>query len=196
MNKKLSLLAILAVAWLTVFGWAEASCLGTGASCSENVTVQVQILPGDICIGTTGAFNFGQYMALNTGQTVNGSFTNPFWVDDLKWSNTGYYTTVQLSGNLQGPGASFIPSSNVFMSVSTTWVTTMAWSSNPNVSVAAGLLSYTPLNSAVTFIRRPIGTNNGLVGRYGSTPLMRVVIGAYQAVGTYTATMVYTIYEN
>ncbi len=196
MNKKLSLLAILAVAWLTVFGWAEASCLGTGASCSENVTVEVEILPGDICIGTTGSFDFGQYMALSTGQTQNGSFSDEFWVDDLKWSNTWYYTTVQLSGNMQGPGASFIPAANVFMSVAWTWVTTIAGSVNPNVSVADGLLSYTPLNSAVTFIRRPVWANNGLIGRYGKIPLMRVVIGAYQAVGTYTATMVYTIYEN
>ena len=72
----------------------------------------------------------------------------------------------------------------------------MAGSANPNVSVAAGLLSYTPLNSAVTFIQRPIGTNNGLIGQYGKTPLMRIVIPAYQAIGSYVATLVYTIYEN
>lgn len=197
MNKKLSLLAILAVAWFATFvGGAQASCIGTGTSCTENVTVEVEILPGDICIGTTWAFDFGQYMALNTGQTQNGAFSDPFWVDDLKWHDDGYYTTVQLSGNMQWPGASFIPASNVFMSVASTSVTTIAGSVNPNVNVAAGLLSYSPLNSAVTFIQRPTGVNNGLIGRYGSTPLMQVIIDAYQAVGTYTATMVYTIYEN
>ena len=82
--------------------------------------MEVEILPGDICIGTTGSFDFGQYMALNTGQTQNGSFSDPFWVEDLKGADTGYYTTVQLSGDMDGPGAATIPAANLFMSVATT----------------------------------------------------------------------------
>ena len=63
----LSLLAVVAVAG---FGGAtQASCLGTGASCSEDVTVQVEVLPGDICIGNTGSFDFGQYTVSTSSQT-------------------------------------------------------------------------------------------------------------------------------
>jgi len=51
---------------------------------------------------------------------TSGSFSDPFWVEDLKGADTGYYTTVQLSGDMDGPGASTIPAANVFMSVAST----------------------------------------------------------------------------
>jgi len=60
---------------------------------------------------------------------VNGTFSSPFWVDDLKGSGSGYYTTVQLSGNLLGSGSSSIASSNVSMktaAIGNAAITTMA----------------------------------------------------------------------
>jgi len=197
MNKKLWLLwVIAAVAVFSFWGSTQASCLWTGASCSENVTVQVEILPGDICIGNTWSFDFGQYTVSASSQTQTWTFTSEFRVEDLKGADTGYYTTVQLSGNMTGPGAATIPAANVSMKVDSTAVTVMAGSSNPGVTVAAGLLVFTPLNSAVTFIQRPNAANSGLIGQYGKIPEMEIVIPAYQSVGTYTATLVYTIYEN
>lgn len=196
MNKKLWMLWIIAAVAVVSFGWStQASCLWTWSSCAENVTVQVEILPGDICIGTTGSFDFGQYTVSSTSQTQTGVFTDEFWVEDLKGSDTGYYTTLQLSGNMTGPWAAFIPATNVSFRVANTTVTLMAWSANAGVTIPAGLTTFTALNSAVTFIERVDGANDGLIGKYGKIPEMEVVIPAYQSVGTYTATMVYTIYE-
>ena len=177
-------------------GSSQGACLGTWASCAENVTVQVSILPGDICIGTTGSFNFGQYTVSSTSQTQNGAFTNEFWVEDLKGADTGYYTTVQLSWGMIWPGWATIPAANVSMKVGSTTVTTMAGTVNTGVTLPAGLLSFTPLNSAVTFISRANAANFGKIGKYWTLPIMEVVIPAYQSVGLYTATLVYTIYEN
>jgi hypothetical protein len=197
MNKKIWVLWLLAAFAVVGFGGAtQASCIWTGSSCAENVTVQVEILPGDICIGTTGSFDFGQYTVASTSQTQTGEFTDEFWVEDLKGDDAGYYTTLQLSGNMEGPGSEFIPAANVSVKVDSTTVITMAGSANPNVEIPAGLLSFNALNSAVTFIERQTGANNGLIGMYGAIPELQVLIPAYQAVGTYVATMVYTIYEN
>jgi len=52
---------------IAVVGWAmflastgtKAACLAWNPSCSEDVTVSVEIQAGDVCIGTTGAFDFG-----------------------------------------------------------------------------------------------------------------------------------------
>lgn len=196
MNKKVLLIPLLALASLVLFGWwTQASCLWTGTSCTENVTVQVEILAGDICIGTTGAFDFGQYTVSSSSQNQTWVFTDEFWVEDLKGADTGYYTTVQLSGDMVGPGTATIPAANVSMKVDSTTVTTMAGSTNTGVVVDSWLLSFTALNSAVTFIERVDGTNNGLIGMYGTIPEMQIVIPAYQSVGTYTATLVYTLYE-
>ena len=95
-----------------------------------------------------------------------------------------------------GPGTATIPAANVSLKVPSTTVTTMAGTTNTNVNIPAGLLSFTALNSPVTFIRRVLGTNNGVIGKYGTLPEMQVVIPAYQSVGSYVATLVYTIYEN
>ncbi len=196
MNKKLSLLWIVAAVAVVSFGGAtQASCLGTGASCAENVTVEVEILPGDICIGTTGSFDFGQYTVSATAQAQTGLFTDEFWVEDLKGSNTGYYTTLQLSGNMVGPGIASIPAANVSVSVANTTVSLMAWSANAGVVLPAWLTTPTALNSPVTFLERQDGVNNGLIGMYGKIPSLHVLIPGYQSVGSYTATLVYTLYE-
>lgn len=197
MNKKLLVLWFLAVVATATFGGStQAACLGTGSSCSENVTVSVDILPGDICIGTTWAFDFGDYTVTSSSQTHTGVFTDTFWVEDLKGDDAGYYTTLQLGGNMTGPGSATIPAANVSVRVPNTTVTVIAWSSNPNVTIPWGLTSFSALNSAVTFLQRATAANNGLIGKYGKIPEMQVLIPAYQSVGAYSATLVYTLYEN
>lgn len=192
--------------WLAgfVFAWATyawTGCLsGTGTSCSTTTQVQVEILPGNICIGSTGAFNFGQYTVSASSQTVTGTFTSPFYVDDLKGSSTWYYTTVQLSGALVQSGWSgVIPSANVFMqttAVGSGGVTLITGSANSRVQIDGGMSAYQSLDSARQLIERNLAANFGLIGQYGVTPLMQLIIPAYQPVGIYTATLVYTLYEN
>lgn len=195
-----SLLALGVLAWVVTiwssFVSAGTGCLGTDPNCSTNTTVTVTINPGDICIGNDGAFDFGNYTVSTTAQTVNGNFANPFWVEDLRWEDAGYYTTVQMSGDLAGPGSSNIPAANVSMQANG-GITTMAGSTNANVvvdSVIAG--AYQTLDSARTLIKRDNAANFGLIGQYGTTPSMQLVIPAFQSVGTYTGALVYTLYEN
>lgn len=141
---------------------AGTGCLGTGANCNTTTTVTVTINPGDICLGSTGTFNFGQYTISSSAQTVAGTFSSPFWVDDLKGSNSGFYTTVQMSGNLLGSGSNFIPAANVSMktsAVGNAGITTMAGSANTNVVVNAGMAAYQTLNTPRRLIERVNGAN-------------------------------------
>lgn len=178
---------------------AGTGCVGGGTGCSTNTIVSVTINPGDVCIGSTGSFDFGAYTVSSTSQTVNGTFSSPFYVDDLKWSDNGYYTTVQMSGDLQWPGASSITAANISMrtsAVGNAGITTMAWSSNTNVVVNAGMTAYQTLNTPRRLIERVNGANFGLIGQYGVTPEMELIIPAYQAVGSYSGTLVYTLYDS
>lgn len=178
----------------------DAACLTGGPSCSENVTVQVEIQPGDICIGNTGSFDFGTYTASATAQTVTGVFTDEFYVEDLNGGFSGYYTTLQLSGDLtSATGGNVISGSNVSVKTDATGaggITTMAGTANTRVVVDAGMAAFQSLDSARTLIKRDPATNFGIVGQYGVIPEMEVVIPAYTPVGVYSATMVYTLYEN
>ena len=48
----------------------------------------------------------------------------------------------------------------------------------------------------MTFIKRENAENAGKLGRYAAFPWLQVKIPAYQSVGTYKATLTYTIIEN
>lgn len=205
--KKLTLLS-LAFALFALVGLTsnQASagtwCIGTGASCFTTTSVQVDILPGNMCIGSTGAFTFGSFGASSASQTATGSFVGSggyFYVDDLRGSNSGYYTTVQLNADLTGPGINTILRTAVFMktaAVGSAWVTLLAGAANTNVVIQAGMSAYQSLDTARQLIIRNTAANNGIIGQYGVLPQMQVIIPAYQAVGSYTGTLTYTLYTN
>lgn len=176
----------------------QAACLGWGTECEESVTVEVEVTPGDICIGTTGSFDFGTIVSSASAQTVTGAFTDEFWVEDLKGDDAGYTTTLQLSGDLQS-GTNTIASSNVSAKTASTWpwaIILMNGTANSNVEVDAVMATFQSLDSPVTFIKRDNAPNSGIVWQYGALPEMEVNIPAYQPVGVYTGTMVYTLIEN
>ena len=80
----------------------------------------------------------------------------------MKGSNSGYYTTVQMSGNLVGPGTAFIPGVNVRMktsAVGAAGITLLAGTANPLVQVNAGMASYQSLDVARRLIERNTAAN-------------------------------------
>lgn len=201
MKKILLCLPLLAVAGAAFLAsnWWDAACLAWAASCTEDVTVSVEVISGDICIGTTGTFDFGSYTASATAQTVTGAFVDELWVEDLNGGDAGYTTTLQLSGDLTSTNGDTIPTSAVSVKTDATGaggVTTMAGSANTRVEVDAGMAAFQTLDSARTYIKRDTAANFGLVGQYGALPELQVVIPAYTPVGTYSTTLVYTLIEN
>jgi len=62
--------------------------------------------------------------------------------------------------------------------------------------VHASMASFQSLETPRQLIVRATGVNNGLIGQYGTLPQMQLLIPAYQAVGTYTGTLTYTLYSN
>ncbi len=200
MNKKLLMFAICTTVMSIIsFVSASTGCIGGGSTCNTNTTVSITVNPGDICIGSTWSFDFGSYTVASSSQTVNGVFSSPFYVEDLNGSNSGYYTTVQISGALQWPNTNTIPAANISIktsSIGNAGITTMAWSSNNNVVIHAGMATYQTLNTPRILIERINGANFGTIWQYGVIPEMQLMIPAYQAVGNYNGTLVYTIYNS
>lgn len=190
MLKKLNTLKTLAIAAATLFTWIAVS------QAAVNTDVYLSVLWGNVTIGTTGAFNFGSFTVSSSVVTTGKQFTGNdyFWVDDMKGADSGYYTTIQ-STDLTGTNWTIL-ASNISMKVDAVTTTLITGTANANVVVANGLLSYSPLNSAVTFIKRDTAANAGKLGRYASFPWLQVAIPAYQAVGSYHANLTYTIIEN
>lgn len=177
-------------------------CIGSGTSCFTTTTVQVNILPGNMCIGSTGTFNFGTFAASSIAQTVSGAFVWSGWyfyVDDLKGADAWYYTTVQLAADLVGPGTSTLARTNIFMKTpaqGSAGITTLAGTANTNVVVNAGMAAFQSLDTPRRLIERNTAANSGKIGQYGVLPQMQIIIPAYQAVGSYSGSLTYTLYSN
>lgn len=88
-----------------------------------------------------------------------------------------------------------ISGQNVYMQTNTTPIL-LAGRVNPRVAIWTGMASYQTLNVARQLIYRNSANNQGILSMYGTLPLMQVVIPAYQGVGTYIGTLVFTLTEN
>ena len=82
------------------------------------------------------------------------------------------------------------------MKVDSTSTVKISGKNNANVVVNSTLLAYTPIDTPVTFIKRDLAANGGKIGKYAAFPWLQVTIPAYQEVGTYHATLTYTLIEN
>ena len=192
------LLLSLFISILCIWGAAFAGtwCIWDPGGCDTTTTVSVTITWWTLCIGSSGAINLGTFSALATSQTVTGAFvTGYFYVEDLKGADSGYYTTVQMSGHMVGTGWAVISWSNVYMQSSTT-PTLLNGRANSRVIVRAGMASFQSLDTARQLILRSGANNQWLLSMYWVLPTVQVIIPAYTPVGTYVGTIVYTLYEN
>lgn len=163
-----------------------------------NTSASLTISGGIVTIGSTGWINLGTFTVSSSAQTVERQFTGTseaFFVDDLKGSNNGYYTTIQTTPLSGANGVIWTGNISIRTPVSTT--TLLTWSANTWVILSGGVAwtSYRNFGAPLTFISRNAWPNAGLIGRYGVRPFIQVIIPAYQAVGTYTATITYTLFD-
>lgn len=103
-----------------------------------------------------------------------------------------------MSGNLVGPGGASIPAANVAMkttAVGSAGVTLLTGTDNTRVVIHSGMGSYQALNTPKRLIERNTTPNQGVIGKYGVLPQMQVTIPAYQSVGQYSGTLVFTLHE-
>ena len=191
----LSLASLLAT-WAS-FAATNPAC-SNWTTCSTPTTLNVTINPGQLCIASENSLSFWSINMSTTQQNANATFGwSWFYVDDLKWADQGYYTTVQMSGALSNWNQT-IPAANVAMKTTSVWsagVTTQAWTSNSRVIINSAMANFQSLDQARRLIERTNWANYWVVGRYWVLPQMQLTIPAYQAVGSYTWTLVYTLYE-
>ena len=194
----------LAILWLLLClgGMAHAGtgCLQWG-TCSTTTQVSVSLTGGNICIWidftTWNTLDLGTHTVSDGAQVVTWSYApRTYWyVDDQKGIDAGYYTTVQMSGHLFGDNGSLISGENLYMKTSLS--TILLWGRlNARVVIDDGMADYQSLDAPRQLIERNTAANFGVIGKYWSLPLLQLVIPAYQPVGAYLATVVFTLYEN
>lgn len=163
-----------------------------------DTTVSLTITPGVITIEQPGALTFATSLTASfNSQTLQQAFTwvsNYFIVQDLKGTDSGYNTTLQMSWDLVAWSSAISGSAVLFRAAWT--INVISWSTNPRVVLDAWTSAFQSLNSSRSFIRRNTAANSWVIGRYGANIEMRVDVPAWQAAGSYVGTVVYTLIEN
>ncbi len=178
--------------------WVLASSMVMQSTLAADTTVNFQINAGVITYGWPASLTFSSPLNVSfEAQTVNQDFTgatNYFWVQDLKWIDSWYNTTLQLSWDLVA-GANSISWSNVlFRSVGS--ITTVSGSANPRVVLDWATSAYQALNASRSFVRRNAAANFWVIGYYGANINLRIDVPAWQPAGAYAWVLVYTLIEN
>lgn len=181
---------------LSTLLFAVASAVSVYAA---TTTLNMQVIPGSITIGSPASLAFsGTAAASDSAQSLEQAFNGVgdyFYIQDLKGADNGYSTTLQASGPLTA-GTNTIPLANMSFKTTSGTPTLLSGTANAGVTLDAGTSSYQNFSSARTFMVRPNAANNGTIGKYGSQVSLKVDIPAWQAVGTYTTSIVFTLIEN
>lgn len=174
----------------------------SSAKLSSDVYLTIQW--GDITIWSQASwFDMGTITVSSTDTTLsdifNASTDDYFFVDDLKWADEGYYTTIQMNDFTQQWGwTGVIPWDNfTIRTTATNPLDTIAGATNPLVNFGNLTATYQAFGSSpLTFISRNNATNNGVIGKYGMYADFELTVPAYTPVGSYQGTLTYTLYEN
>lgn len=197
MNKtlKTSLVAL----GLLAFGFAITSKVSATPAALEtqNGDVNLTVAEWALTIWTSGA-SLNLWTG-NAGDVKEGQFSpNSFYVSDLKWSQTGYYTTISvtdLTGTING-ATKTIPAANVEFKA---WAGTPSFitgNQNADVVFDSHVSDYTAIDEAVQYIQRAKNVGYGILWEYGDAPYVKVTIPAYTPATTYHGVITYTLYEN
>lgn len=197
MNKtlKTSLVAL----GLLAFGFAITSKVSAGIQVWTplNGDVNLTVAEWALTIWTSGA-SLNLWTG-NAGEVKEGHFsTNSFYVSDLKWSQTGYYTTISvtdLTGSINGDTKT-IPAANVEFKAWAANPTLITGNENASVVFDSNVSSYIAINNPVQYIQRAKDTGYGILWEYGDAPYVQVTIPAYTPATTYHGVITYTLYEN
>lgn len=124
-------------------------------------------------------------------QEISGQFDDFFWVEDLEWYITGHYTTIQCDGVYWSAGNIL---TGVYLKAGSTSPTLIQWAPG-NVLISTELYDYTSIITPVTYIYKPTGAGNAwLINRYGDIPRLKILIPGWTPPGTYSGTIVFSLY--
>jgi hypothetical protein len=155
-------------------------------------TVTIDVYNAPLCIFSPNQTVIPNFQVKNVDQERSYQFDD-FQVQDPIGSNSGYYTTLQMS-NLNGPNSQIIPNTQIQWKADP--VTLITGTANSSVVLWSTMWTYHLATATDTFIKRDTAPNSNRTWTYGSKLWLKVNIPAYTRPGSYTGSITYTLYEN
>ncbi len=154
---------------------------------SQSKEVSVKVFSLGLVIWTPANLNLWSVIPWNT---IEVSFSDYFWVEDLRGSNTGYYTTIQCDGF-------YGPNNYVITGVQILWdlVELVAWIDNHTL-IYSNLNTWTDITIPKMYLYKNDNSMWNYYGnKYGNKPSVRVSVPIDAPAGTYKGKITYTLYD-
>ena len=156
----------------------------------QSQQVSVEIRGQWLIIWTPANLNLG---FVSDWATITRSFLDYFWIEDLRGTNTGHYTTIQCDG-IYGPNGA---TSSVITGIQLSWtsIERILWTDN-NTLIYSNLSTWTDITTPQLYLYRNNNISNGWVwNRYGNKPSIKIIVPSGTPAGTYKGKITYTLYD-
>jgi len=161
---------------------------------AADVNITLEITGIGLRHGTPTNANLWTLSGSLSDQHISWQFIEPFWVEDLQWYITGYYTTIQCDGvyNQNGYKLTWVELKAGNPAPELIWG--MIW---PNVKISSILSNYTNITEPITYIYKETNINHlWTVNKYGDKPRLKILIPPAAPAGIYSGTIVFSFYMN
>jgi len=170
---------------------------------------QLEIVPWIVTISAPDLLDFWTWAVSTSTQTVSIDLTTYSWgtqyfaVKDLRWSNSWYYTTLDIWHLTVTWTSKQIDAFNIYATL--TWSNSgitkldwLYWQAIPDEVVIPSSLTHIHINSALTVLERQSATTPDawILWEYWIQPMFEINIPKYQEIWEYSGLMTYTLTEN
>ena len=145
--------------------------------------------------------NLWEVYVSNNAQELSWSFgANSFWVEDMKWVETGYYTTISVTDLNWTVSGHSISANNVYLKTAWNEPSYISWAtvSDSKVIFWDAIKSWHNGSTPVNYFQR-LNTSASEAWRlwkWWDNLHVRVIIPAHTPYDTYRWTITYTLYDN
>lgn len=125
----------------------------------------------------------------NPGTTIERNFSTNFWIRDLRWTDTGHYTTIQCDGL-------YWPDDAVITWVQLSWSNVELMAGKPNDTyVYSNLNTWTDITTPKLFLYRNNVVSGGAINKFWIKPSIKINVPIDVPVGMYKWKITYTLYD-
>lgn len=164
--------------------------LFTSVLFAQQSKIELEIKWQWLIIGTPNNLNLG---SVNAWAIIISSFLDYFWLEDLRGTSTGHYTTIQCDG-LYWPNWS-VTNVITWIQLSGAVIEKIAWADNDTL-IYSNLNTWTDITSPKLYLYRNNAVSNvWVINRYWNKPDIRISVPSWMPAGTYKGNITYTLYD-
>ena len=194
--------AITVVNWFATIYTCEASSFIAIWEWPLSAQIVLSVNKWELTIWTeTWNLNLWQVNVSNSSQELSWSFgADSFWVEDMKWVESWYYTTISVTDLTWSVASHVIPANNISLKTAWNTPTNISWATASEAKVIfwEWITSWHSGSTPVNYFQRlnTATADAWRVWKWWDNLQIKVNIPAHTPSDTYRWTITYTLYDN